>query len=155
MFPINANSPVAETVVFFYGMHAIGYVVGNHALQFADKASESLHRGNVHESGFLKPADVARDRGEVLIDAGKAVVHREFSYAMLSFKMLPSHFLSCVEGIWSGIRQRVQRWRVPSQASHHRANRKRSKQPLASYRRGNTVIGHYRIYTKFTEFIRM
>lgn len=94
MLPINSDAAIAETVVFFYGTHAIGYSVGNHALQFADKASESLHCGNVHKFRFLKPADVARDRGEVLIDAGKAVVHREFSYAMLPFKMLSSQVAS-------------------------------------------------------------
>jgi hypothetical protein len=82
--PINTKTPVAETITVFHGVHPIGYVMGNHALQFADKASEDLHFGNGHELGLLKRADMPRDRGEVLIDAGKTTVNREFSSKMLS-----------------------------------------------------------------------
>lgn len=57
-FPINANPPIAETVVLLHAMHPLDYAMRDHALQFADKASESLHRGNVHESSFLKHADI-------------------------------------------------------------------------------------------------
>lgn len=89
-FPINPYSPVPETVVILYSVHPVYNVMGNHALQLADKASEDLHLGNGHEFGFLKRADMARDCREVLIDAGKGTVRLQLPSEMFSLKMLCS-----------------------------------------------------------------
>lgn len=89
-FPVNTNTAIAEAIVILYGVHPVYNVMRNHALQFAHKTSEDLHLGNGHEFRFPKGADVARDCGEVLVDAGKAVVRLQLSSEMFSLKMLSS-----------------------------------------------------------------
>jgi len=82
--------------MLFHGMHALGNVVREHALQFADKASEYLHFGNGHEFCFLQCADMAGDRGEVFIELGRAVVRLQLMPEMFSLKMLSSQVASYV-----------------------------------------------------------
>lgn len=105
-FPINTNTAIAKAIVVFHAMHTVCYVMGNHALQFADKTREDLHLGNGHQFRLFQRADMPGNRGEVLIDAGKAVVRLQLSSQMFSLKMLSSQVSSYVSEIWSGIRQR-------------------------------------------------
>jgi len=85
VFPSNASLSVTKHVFVFNSVHFVHNVMGNHGLQFTNKAIKDLHFDNGHESGLLQSPAVTGNCSEMVIDAGQAVIRPEFSS-----KMFPS-----------------------------------------------------------------
>ena len=89
MFPSNARLAKFEAVAVFNGVHVFANIMRDERLQFSDKPIEDAHFENGHEPGIFEFPNMARDGGEVMIEAGKALIRPE-----LSFMMVPSHLCS-------------------------------------------------------------
>lgn len=81
---VSGNSHLAEgeQILILDTVHAVTNVMRDLRLQFADESLEYAHFGNGHESGLLQSQDMTEDRGEVVVDAVKAVIRPEFSSNM-------------------------------------------------------------------------
>ena len=106
--PFDARLAEPEGVVVLDGVHVVRDVVIYQGLDFTDKGAMNSHFFSRNKPGLLHDTSVMDDGVEVVVKRGETLVGLR-----LAFKMVDSHFLSGIEGIWSGSRQHRECWRLP------------------------------------------